>query len=105
MADLDPDQLFFVLLNERGVEVPLLEVLVEHHSLQELDVGWQTNNFVVVESAVQSVHGLVSIRCGHNELGYHWVVESRDRVALPDSCVDPDFAFNLLWLSKHPDLA
>ena len=44
----DSDEFFFVESNERSVVIPISERFVLKNTLKELDVGWETDNFVII---------------------------------------------------------
>ena len=65
-----------MLLNERRVKDTILELINSECAPQELDVRWQANHVVVLESHVERLDRLLSARLVNDALRDHWVVVS-----------------------------
>lgn len=94
-----PQKLVLILLNKRSVEHASFEGVILENPLKELNVGGETNHFVVLKSLLESVDGVLSSISVHDDFRDHRIVEGGDCVTFPDTRVNADLAFDLLRLT------
>ena len=88
LACLESNQLFVVLGDKGGIELPAPELRVKKDSLQEFNVSGQADDLVLVEGGVKGLDGLIPVWGVHDQLRDHWVVKCGDGVSLSHSGVD-----------------